>query len=148
MSETDLFLAFWCGHPNSNITPHNNLRKNSNNKGNDISRYMSTVIAIPAKKIRWHNADSMLACRLWRLPNIEPALGQHHVFAGMLLLLFITLNFWCITLWTRQDKTRQDKTSHYYGSLSCLLIWFIICNHTRFIFQSVLVLIIILYKLR
>ena len=44
---------------------------------------MIRVGAYPANTIHWPNAGLMLARRLRRRPNINPALGQYIVFAGI-----------------------------------------------------------------
>ena len=38
----------------------------------------------------------MLVHRLRRWPNIEPALAEHHVFAGYLHYAHLWLNFYCL----------------------------------------------------
>ena len=50
-----------------------------------VPRRFNTGPAFPANTRRSPNADSMLVHRLRRWPNIESALGERLVFAGLAL---------------------------------------------------------------
>ena len=49
-----------------------------------ISAKTKSTNCFPANTVHWPNAGLMLARRLRRRPNVNPALGQCIVFAGLL----------------------------------------------------------------